>query len=87
MLCPTQSPSRGTPSIEVSLVIQEPNVVGYLNQFESEEQRNKLLEALKVGVIAIQSASPTLDTQVVQEKFGEVEQEMKSQMRLHQQVE
>jgi hypothetical protein len=57
------------------------NVVGYLGQFEDEEtQSEKALEALKVGVIAIQSASPTLDTQVVQEKFSEVEGRMREQL-------
>jgi hypothetical protein len=33
-----------------------------------------------VGVIAIQSASPTLDTQVVQAKFAEVESRLREQM-------
>lgn len=68
-------------NMDLNLVVTDPNVLAYLAQFEDEEtQCEKALEALKVGVIAIQSASPTLDTQVVQSKFAEVESRMKEQM-------
>lgn len=68
-------------SLDLSLVISDRNVLAYLVQFDDEVvQCEKALEALKVGVIAIQSASPTLDTQVVQTKFAEVESRMKEQM-------
>ena len=68
-------------SLDLHLVINDRNVLGYLAQFVGEEiQCEKALEALNVGVIAIQSASPTLDTRVVQAKFAEVESRMKEQM-------
>lgn len=68
-------------SLDLNLVISDRNVLAYLAQFEDDEIKcEKVLEALKVGVIAIQSASPTLDTQVVQSKFAEVESRMKEQM-------
>jgi len=68
-------------SLDLQLIISDRNVLAYLAQFEDEDiQCEKALEALKVGVIAIQSASPTLDTQVVQSKFAEVESRMKEQM-------
>lgn len=68
-------------NLDLNLVISDRNVLAYLAQFDDEEiQCDKALEALKVGVIAIQSASPTLDTQVVQSKFAEVESRMKEQM-------
>jgi hypothetical protein len=68
-------------SLDLNLVISDPNVLAYLVQFDGEAlQSEKALEALKVGVIAIQSASPTLDTQIVQAKFAEVESRMKEQM-------
>jgi len=68
-------------SLDLALVITEPNVLTYLAQFPSEElQCEKALEALKVVVIAILSASPTLDTQVVQLKFSEVEGRMREQL-------
>src|SRR5207253_8667964 len=35
----------------------------------------KALEALKVGVIAIQTASPTLDTQIVKDQFAEMQED------------
>lgn len=68
-------------NMDLNLVVSDRNVLAYLAQFEDEDiQCEKALEALKVGVIAIQSASPTLDTQVVQSKFAEVESRMKEQM-------
>lgn len=68
-------------SLDLSLVITDRNTLAYLVQFADEPtQCEKALEALKVGVIAIQSASPTLDTQVVQAKFSEVEGRMREQM-------
>lgn len=80
--------SRGTQSdrtvaertnlLHLELAIDEPNVVAYLSMFEDEAtRRDKAIEALKVGVIAIRSASPTLDTTVVQEKFSDLEDKMK----------
>lgn len=65
-------------SLDLSLVITDRNVLSYLAQFTDEEAKNeKAIEALKVGVIAIQSASPTLDTTVVQSQFSEMETRMR----------
>lgn len=68
-------------TLDVRLAISDRNVLTYLSQFDDEEERcAKAIEALKVGVIAIQSASPTLDTQVVQAKFAEVESRLRDHM-------
>jgi hypothetical protein len=68
-------------NLEINLIIADRNVIAYLAQFGDEEtQCEKAIEALKVGVIAIQSASPTLDTQVVQAKFAEVERRVQEQL-------
>lgn len=65
-------------SLDLNLIITDQTVLGYLAQFASEDtQIEKALEALKVGVIAIQSASPTLDTTVVQTQFAEMESSMR----------
>ena len=73
--------SEAVSNLELSLIVSDPNVLAYFAQFDDEDVRcEKALEALKVGVIAIQSASPTLDTQVVQAKFTEIESRMKDQM-------
>ncbi|MFO0945606.1 MAG: hypothetical protein U1D30_06635 [Planctomycetota bacterium] len=65
-------------AMALTLEISDPNVIGYLAEFEDAELRaEKANEALKVGVIAIQSASPTLDTAVVQEKFSDLNTSMK----------
>jgi hypothetical protein len=62
----------------VSLEVTDPNAIAYLAAFEDDGTRcERANEALKVGVIAIQSASPTLDTTVVQHKFTELEGRMK----------
>lgn len=65
-------------SLDLNLIVSDRNVVAYLSQFPDEEtQTEKAIEALKVGVIAIQSASPTLDTTVVQSQFTEMETRMR----------
>ena len=59
--------------MKLDLTILDASIVNYLAQFSEEEREEKALEALRVGVIAIQSASPSLDSRVVEEKFREVE--------------
>lgn len=72
-----ESDSKGVMHIE--LEIRDPIVITYLCSFEGEEERKeKALEALKVGVIAIQSASPVLDTRVVHEKFQQLVSDINS---------
>jgi hypothetical protein len=61
--------------ISLGLEIREPLLVGYFEPFEEPERSAKALEALKVGVIALQTACPTLDTQIVRDQFGEMEAE------------
>ncbi len=51
-------------------------VVACLRRFDRQERDEKALEALKLGVIVIQLASPTLDTQIVQDKFQQLEQRL-----------
>jgi hypothetical protein len=60
--------------LHLELDVREPNVIKYLSFYEEPERSEKALEALNVGVIAIQSASPTLDTSVVESKFKKVEE-------------
>jgi len=62
--------------IVLTLEVTERVVLEYLEQFPEETRCEKALDALKVGVIAIQSASPSLDTRVVEEKFRQVETEI-----------
>jgi hypothetical protein len=60
-------------SLKLTLLVDDVNVVKYLNKFEEPERSDKAIEALRVGVIAIQSASPSLDTTIVEDKFREVQ--------------
>src|SRR5438132_10847779 len=65
--------------MDLALRVSDPVVVGFLQRFEGDDRLEKAQEALKVGVIALQQASPTLDTQVVQEKFAAFEKELGEQ--------
>ncbi len=60
-------------TLTLNLNISDSLVVKYLAHFDTARQEEKALEALKIGVIAIQSAAPSLDSRVVEEKFREVE--------------
>ena len=62
--------------LTLKLEVTDTVVCEYLRRFSENERPQKALDALKVGVIAIQSASPSLDTRVVEEKFRQVEKEM-----------
>lgn len=66
--------------LKIELIIHDPVVVKYLMKFEGEEREIKAFDALKVGVIAIQSASPSLDARIVEEKFREVEKSIGDQL-------
>jgi hypothetical protein len=61
----------------LNLEVADPNVIAYLAAFDETVRCERANEALKVGVIAIRSASPTLDTSVVQAKFTDLEGRMK----------
>lgn len=64
--------------LHLALEVTDPNVLAYLRLYDDDDLRNaKALEALNVGVIALRSASPTLDTTIVQEKFSDMSGEMK----------
>ena len=63
--------------LKLELNISDSTIVQYLAQFESPLREAKAEEALKVGVIAIMSASPSLDTKVVEEKFNEVDKKIR----------
>lgn len=68
---PIPEPSRR--KLDITLSTSDAIIVDYLAKFDEGARPAKALEALRVGVIAIQSASPALDTRVVEEKFREVE--------------
>lgn len=64
-------------SLDLTLVINDFNVLEYLAQFDGETRIEKANEAIRVGVIAIQSASPSLDTSIVQSQFSDMESKMR----------
>jgi len=62
--------------LSLKLTVKDENVIKYLISYESPQREDKALEALKVGVIAILSASPSLDTKIVDEKFNQIEKNL-----------
>lgn len=62
-----------TAVMRLEMTLLDDTIVRYLSQFDEEEREEKATEALRVGIIAIQSASPSLDSRVVEEKFRMVE--------------
>lgn len=63
--------------LSINLTIREPNIVKFLSKYDGQQREDKAIEALKVGVVAILSASPSLDTKIVDEKFREIERKLK----------
>jgi hypothetical protein len=61
--------------ISLSLEVREPLLVAYFDPFVEPERSAKALEALKVGVIALQTACPTLDSQIVKDQFVEMQED------------
>jgi len=60
-------------SLHLELHVEDLTVIEFLSEFEEARREEKALEALKVGVIAIRSASPSLDMKIVDDKFRDVE--------------
>jgi hypothetical protein len=66
----------GCSVIPLNLEVREPLLVAYFESSAEPERTAKALEALKVGVIALQTACPTLDTQIVKDQFAEMQEEL-----------
>jgi hypothetical protein len=75
---PSSNGSDATPAnLTLKCQITDPIIVAYLLRFADEDWPTKAIDAMKVGVIAIENASPSLDTRVVEEQFAEVEDRLK----------
>jgi hypothetical protein len=62
----------------ISITTEDPVIIGYGGQFVSDEVPQKMEEALKVGILAIRAAGPTLDASVVDRAFRDAESRIKS---------
>jgi hypothetical protein len=62
--------------IQLVLELREPQLVAYFEPFAEPERSAKALEAIRVGVIALQTACPTLDTQIVKDQFAEMQDDL-----------
>ncbi len=64
-----ETSGNGRAAIRLNLEVRDHSVIDYLARFEEEDRLERALDALKVGVIALRSASPTLDAEVVARQF------------------
>jgi hypothetical protein len=62
-------------NITLNLEVRDPVLVAYFEAWDEPERSAKAFEALRVGVIALQTACPTLDTQIVKDQFAEFQEE------------
>lgn len=67
-----QKSSAESPALVVRL--DDEVVLGYLSQFPPSEWERRILEAARIGVIAIRSAGPALDARVVEDAFHKTEE-------------
>ena len=63
---------------QVGFTTDDPVIIGYMDQFPSSEQLQKVEEALKVGILAIRAAGPTLDASVVERAFADAEKRIRT---------
>ncbi|SRR5579872_150832 len=75
------NPGKPGASLLLQLHIEDTDVIDYLQSFPPEEREGKALEALRVGVIALRSVTPALDTSIVDRKFGELERNLEEYTR------
>ena len=70
------NPSEPRASLILQLEVEDAIVVDYLRSFPPQEREPKALEALHVGVIALRSVAPALDTSIVDRKFRDLERKL-----------
>lgn len=64
----------------LTLEITDRPVIRYLSKFHMYQRKGKALEALRLGVFAIQSAGSALDASIVEDSFREILQKMESSL-------
>jgi hypothetical protein len=72
---PVSGSDRNTHPLHLSLEVCDPPVLAYLEPFDEPVRTARALEALKVGVIALQTACPTFDSQTVKDQFAEMQED------------
>jgi len=68
-------------SLHLNLEVSDLIVVQYLRASKPQDIEMKAAEALKVGVIALRSVSPTLDASIVEQKFKDLERSLDDHAR------
>ncbi len=58
--------------LELNLSITDPAIISYLFRVHAEDRESKALDALRIGVLAIQSAGTAIDSSIVEEKFRDL---------------
>jgi hypothetical protein len=66
---------NGASVVQLALELHDPALIAYFEPFVEPERSARATDALKIGVIALQTVCPMLDTQIVKDQFGEMQQE------------
>lgn len=64
--------------LSLTLNVTDQMVLDYLAPFDQAEREDKALEALRVGVIALRSVTPALDTAMVDQRFQSLERKLQA---------
>jgi len=64
--------------LSLALNVTDRLILDYLAPFDQPERDIKALEALRVGVIALRSVTPALDTAIVDQRFQNLERKLQA---------
>ncbi|MCC5815947.1 MAG: hypothetical protein JJT78_14430, partial [Leptospira sp.] len=67
-----------TNELYLPINLSDPIISGFLRKYPESEQVGRLREALYVGITALQSAIPHIDTSLVESRFKDFNQNIQS---------
>lgn len=66
---------------EITLTTTDRTIVNYVQRFKPHERQEKILEALRVGIVALETAVPHLDTGMVERRFADFANDVQETIR------
>ena len=76
-------------SLEITnLEIDDPDVIGYIEQYEGEEQVTAITHALRIGILTMQIAETSKEEEFVRRSFNEMKRDLEEEIeRIEREVE
>lgn len=65
-----------TNELYIPVNLSDPIISGFISNYPESDQVGRLLEALYVGITALQSAVPHIDTSLVESRFKDFNQKI-----------